>query len=73
MRYAFIEANRKFFTITALCWVLGVSRAGYYANLKRKTAEPTERQKENQQLVKEIHQIYDEHDGRYGSPRIHWT
>jgi len=73
VKYEFIETNKAYFSTTDLCRVLGVSRAGYYDSLKRKTAEPTKRQKENQLLTKEIHRIYDEHEGRYGSPRIHKT
>lgn len=56
-----------------MCRVLGVSRAGYYDALKRQIAEPTKRQQENAQLAEKIHQIYDAHQGRYGSPRIHKT
>ena len=54
-----------------MCRVLGISRAGYYDCLKRKTAEPGKREKERQYLSEQIHRIYDQHEGRYGSPRIH--
>lgn len=71
MKYEFIKANRNCFSATDLCRVLGVSRAGYYDALKRKTAEPGKREKERRHLSEQIHQIYAANDGRYGSPRIH--
>lgn len=73
MKYEFIKANRGCYKATDLCRVLGVSRAGYYDDLKRKTAEPGKREKERQHLSEQIQQIYDQHEGRYGSPRIHAT
>lgn len=73
MKYEFIKANRGCYKATDLCRVLGVSRAGYYDDLKRKTAEPGKREKARQHLSEQIHQIYDLYEGRYGSPRIHAT
>jgi transposase InsO family protein len=50
-----------------MCRVLKVSRSGYYRWLKRK---PSKRELENQRLDAQIHEIYDQSKGRYGSPKI---
>lgn len=46
---------------------LGVSRSGYYAWLKRK---PSQREKEDMELLALIVKIFEGNKGRYGSPRI---
>ena len=46
---------------------LRVSRSGYYRWLGREQSAGAER---NRELLKEIRRVYDEHKGRYGSPRI---
>ena len=51
-----------------MCRVLEVSRSGYYAWRER---EPSERAKENLELVAEIVDIHEESRGTYGSPRVH--
>jgi len=51
-----------------MCQVLEVSRSGYYDWLNR---EPSQRQLENKKLKDKIAEIYWQHSGRYGSPRIH--
>ena len=68
MRFQFIHAHTNIFHITAMCRVLEVSRAGYYAWRARPLAE---RVKENQALLARIRAIYAETKGRYGSPRVH--
>ena len=68
MRFQFIHAHARIFHITAMCRVLEVSRAGYYAWRARPLAE---RVKENQALLARIRAIYVEMKGRYGSPRVH--
>jgi len=50
-----------------MCKVLGVSRSGYYAWIKRK---PSKRAIENQELMEQIHEIHKKSKGTYGSPRI---
>ena len=47
--------------------VLGASRSGYYAWERRK---PSRHEQEDQELTELIKQIFKEHCGRYGSPRI---
>jgi len=51
-----------------MCQVLEVSRSGYYGWLNRK---PSQRQLENEKLKLKIAEIYWQHKGRYGSPRIY--
>ncbi len=51
-----------------LCRVLGVSRSGYYAWVKRK---PSERDKENLMVLQEIREVYLISRKAYGSPRVH--
>jgi len=46
---------------------LGVSRSGYYAWLNRK---PSRHEQEDRELLARIVKIFEEHKGRYGSPRI---
>lgn len=50
-----------------MCRVLGVSRSGYYAWLKRPESS---RKSRNEELLKEIRKVYKASRGTYGSPRI---
>lgn len=67
MKYIFIEDYRSTFRIEKMCHVLKVSRSGYY---KWRNREKSTRELENEKLLEEIRKIYEEHKGRYGSPRI---
>ncbi|GAB6138512.1 hypothetical protein JCM15060_17010 [Halanaerobaculum tunisiense] len=51
-----------------MCQVLEVSSSGYYKWLNRK---PSQREKLNEELKLKIAEIYWQHNGTYGSPRIH--
>ena len=51
-----------------LCRVLSVSVGGFYAWVKRPASA---REREDGALSKQITSIYQQHQGRYGSPRIH--
>lgn len=53
--------------ITAMCEAYGVSTSGYYTWLNRK---PSLRDQANHRLSEKIKQIYAQHHGIYGSPRI---
>jgi len=60
--------NYKFeFPVGKICKVLGVSKSGYHKWLTRM---PSKRALFNEQLTKEIKQVYDQCKRRYGSPRI---
>lgn len=50
-----------------MCRLYGVTRAGYYAWRKR---EPSQRQMENCELIKDIKRLHAESRGIYGSPRV---
>lgn len=49
------------------CEILRISRSGYYAWRRRPVSE---RRKENDQLAKEIREIFDHSRGTYGVPRM---
>ena len=68
MRFQFIEHHRNEFPITRMCKVLEVSRSGYYAWRGR---PPSERERANQALYKQIKAVYEENHEVYGSPRIY--
>lgn len=51
-----------------MCRVLGVSKGGFYNWLKR---PPSAREQEDGQIAERVVDIYQQHKGRYGSPRIH--
>ena len=55
------------FDVKQCCEALGVSRSGLYWWQK---AEPSRREKENAELVKQIKGIFEANKSRYGSPRI---
>ncbi|CCU71223.1 IS3 family transposase [Thalassolituus oleivorans] len=50
-----------------MCFLLGVSRSGYYDWRKR---EESSRTSEDTLLKIEIQKVYDKSEGRYGSPRV---
>ena len=62
-----IEGLSVQFPVKECCVALSVSRSGYYQWAGR---EQSVRAEANAELSKEIRRIYDEHKGRYGSPRI---
>lgn len=66
--YQFIEQHKQEFSITVMCGVLGVSKSGFYAWRKRSTCH---HKREDAHLKQEIRQVFERHQGRYGSPRIH--
>jgi len=68
MKYQFIKQYKNEFPVKVMCQVLEVSESGYYAWLKRPICQ---HQREDAQIKQEIRQTFNEHHGRYGSPRIH--
>lgn len=67
MKYAFMKSHREEFSVSGMARVLVVSRSGYYVWLKRPESQQA---KSNHQLDGKIEVLYQEHKGRYGSPRI---
>lgn len=68
MKYQFIEQYKQEFPVVVMCRVLEVSESGFYAWRKRPICQ---RSREDAQLTQEIHQVFDQHQGRYGSPRVY--
>ena len=70
MKFRLIEDQRDTFKVRAMCDVLGVSPAGYYAWRSRPESH---RKAVNRALVAEIRRVHAAHRGRYGAPRVHAT
>ena len=68
MKFRLIGAEKAQHSVSLLCSVLGVSRSGFHAWLKRTASE---RWLSDVRLAELIHQVHEESDGSYGSPRIH--
>ncbi len=66
--FRFIEAEKANHAVSTMCWVLEVSRSGYYAWSSR---PPSERAVANAALIGEIRRVHAESDGTYGSRRVH--
>ncbi len=66
-RSAMIEELSVQFPVKECCVALSVSRSGYYQWVG---TEQSVRAEANGELLKEVERVYDEHKGRYGSPRI---
>lgn len=67
MKYQFIFDRHVRYSVSLQCEVLDVSRAGYYQWRKRGLSN---RACENQKLRRRSHELYGQHKGRYGSPRM---
>jgi transposase InsO family protein len=50
-----------------MCTLYGVTRSGFYAWCKR---QPSQRQRDDQQLLQRVRQIHADSRGFYGSPRV---
>lgn len=68
MRFAFIEVHVTQWAITTMCRVLQVSKAGYYAYVKRPLSA---RASADARLAAEIRAIHQTSRHTYGSPRVH--
>jgi putative transposase len=67
MRFAFIEAKKAKYPVSALCRVLQVERSGFYAWRSR---DESTHAVEDRRLAVEVRAAFDESKGRYGSPRV---
>jgi len=63
-----MEQHRGQFEVRIMCRALSVSIGGFYAWMKR---PPSAREREDGEIIQHISAIYQQHQGRYGSPRIH--
>jgi len=68
MKFRVVEDCRDDWPVQALCRVLGVSTAGYYAWRSRPESK---RAAANRALLDDIRQVHGASGGRYGSPRVH--
>jgi putative transposase len=66
--FRFMRAERANYPISLMCRVLGVSRSGFHAWLRRPASR---RRLEDELLVARIRSIHARSDGTYGAPRIH--
>lgn len=67
MRFAFIQAHAEQFHVVTMCRVLVVSKAGYYAWVRR---APSTRAEQDAGLTETIRDVFRRKRRRYGSPRI---
>ena len=67
-RFRFVEAEAAQFPVSLLCRVVGVTRQGYYAWMRR---PPSARELADRVLAERIREIYTETEEIYGVPRIY--
>ncbi len=67
-RFAFIDAQKAYHDVTALCRLLKVSRSGFYAWLSRPASA---RAVADDVLTEQIKTAFDANRKVYGAPRIH--
>jgi putative transposase len=65
--HRFIRAERANHSVTTLCRVLGVSRAGFYAAQRR---SPCKRAQEDKAITEAIAEIHADSRETYGAPRV---
>jgi putative transposase len=68
MRFAFIQAEKAVWPVTAMCAAMKVSPSGFYAWQQR---APSTRVAKDERLKVLIHESFDRSRKTYGSPRIH--
>jgi putative transposase len=66
-RFGFIAEHQMQFGVRYLCRKLSVSSQGYYQWISR---TETARDIENRRVMEKIEEIYIQHKGNYGSPRV---
>jgi transposase InsO family protein len=68
MRFRFIEQHARAYPVRLMCRVLQVSSSGYYAWRSRPESQ---RALANRLLLQDVQRLHGQHQGRYGSPRMH--
>jgi len=68
MRFSFIEQHVGAFPVRLMCRVLDVSPSGFYAWRSRPESV---RAFGNRQILADVQRLQSQHQGRYGSPRMH--
>jgi transposase InsO family protein len=67
VKFGLIKEHRRTWPAGLICRVLGVSRSGFFAWLKRGISR---RRQRRQELAVKIRAVHREHRGVYGSPRV---
>lgn len=67
MRYQFIDAAKKAYTLSLLCKVMRVSRSGFYS---WKTREKSLRQQERERIIPKVKEIHRQTKASYGARRL---
>ncbi len=67
MKFAFIDAEKALYPITRMCFLLAVSRAGFYAWVGRPPSAHAVDDRRLAVLVREAHELSRK---RYGAPRV---
>ena len=67
MKFAFIHAEKALYSVATLCRLLGVTRQGYYAFVKRPVSA---RVQEERSIRERLRVLHSESNGTYGSPRM---
>ena len=67
MRYGFIHQERKAYALSRLCWIMKVSRSGYYTWKKRQGRSPSA---SRCRLLERVKRLHEETRGSYGSRRV---
>jgi len=68
MRFAFIQAEKATWPVTALCAAMKVSTSGFYAWQRH---VPSKRATKDERLKVLIHESFEKSRRTYGSPRVH--
>jgi transposase InsO family protein len=68
MKFRFIQQERRWYGVDALCRAMGVSRGGYWSWVRRR---PGPRQQADVILLADIRKIHAGKRRVYGSPRVH--
>jgi putative transposase len=72
MKYACIDEHRGSYDVVAMCRVLRVSKAGYYAWRQRRAAgHQSARAVEDARLLALVRDAHEESSRTYGAPRVH--
>jgi putative transposase len=67
MKFRLIHQERRWYSLTALCSAMNVTRGGYYRWLRRR---PSARDLGSSLLLSRIRRVHNESKKTYGSPRI---
>jgi transposase InsO family protein len=67
MRFAFVDAEKAYYSVALLCRVMQVSRSGYYAWILR---PPSQHELNDGALLERIRRVFETSRKTYGSPRV---